>query len=136
MYTSLNSITADDAHYTLAVDEYGLLEKAFLEFRLNKWQAEDLKKYIFNNRVMISGRIYGQQYRRQGGYELIPDEKLNFIVSQYEEFLFYSLEDMLIKYRVDYLVWDIKENPQWDIDQYQFFKQIYEIGDIKIYKLI
>jgi hypothetical protein len=39
-------------------------------------------------------------------------------------------------YRLDYLVWDTKNDPTWKIDQYHFFRLIEQIGDFKVYRSV
>ena len=58
------------------------------------------------------------------------------MIEEYEKFLSISLEEILRKYQTNYLVWDIEKNPLWQIDKYQFFEEIYQVGDIKIYRMI
>lgn len=138
IYTSLNTISCDDGHYTLAADEEQVMERIFLILRLNglKEEGQVLPEYFFENRAYLSARIYGAYYRKQmGDYGLIPDEKLYFLVNKYREFLVVSLEDILRKYQVDYLLWDTLKHPQWQIEQYSFLEQIYQIDGFKIFKL-
>jgi len=138
IYTSLNTVNCDDGRHSLVADEKEILERSFLIFRLNglKGENEILYNYFFKNKIIISWKFYGEYYRKQmGGYEFIPDEKLYFLVNEYREFLNIPLENILKKYHTDYLLWDTLKDPQWKIEQYPFFEQIYEINEFKVFKL-
>ena len=137
-YTPLNVVNCEDGRHSLAADEKQLLERIFLILRFNGLKGNDeiLYKYFFENKADLSLKVYGEYYRkRMGGYELIPDEKLYFFVDKYREFLAIPLENILRKYQTDYLLWDTLKYPQWKIEQYSFFEQIYEINEFKVFKL-
>jgi len=134
IYTSLNAVSNMDGHYYLASNEDQLLERMFLQYRLNGLNSEEIIKMFFQNKEEISKKIYGQRYRKTlGSYENIPDEKLYSFAEKYMDFLNIPLEDILKKYHVKYLVWDIIKQPNWQIDQYSFFDQVYEQNNLKIY---
>lgn len=137
VYTSLNSAIADEGRLSLMANDEQIFERNFLEMCFNGLTAENAEEFFFSNRRMISGMFYAQYYRRNfGGYEKIPDERLYFLIEQYKIFLSVPLEEILRKYQVNYLVWDIEKSPEWQIDKYPFFKQIYQVGDVKIYELL
>jgi len=136
IYTSLNTVSCEHGHYSLVASEQQLMERFFLVFRFNGLKKENVKEYFFKNRADISAKIYGQYYRKQmGNYALIPDEKLIFLIDKYKEFLNIPLEDIFKKYQTDYLLWDTLKHPEWQVEQYSFFEQIYEINEFKIFKL-
>ena len=37
-------------------------------------------------------------------------------------------------YDIKYVVWDKKNHPKWQLDQYQFLNKVYEEGDFAIYE--
>lgn len=136
IYTSLNSVSLEDGHYTLAGSEEDVMERIFLTFRLDRLKKDEAQEYFFENRADISARIYGGYYRKKlGDYNLIPDEKIDFLIGKYQEFLDIPLENVLKKYQTDYLLWDTLKHPEWQIEQYPFFEQIYQIDGFKIFKL-
>ena len=69
-------------------------------------------------------------------YEI--DEKLDKIIALYEEMLLVSTSQWLYeiweKYEVEYLVWDKKIDPEWQLEQYSFLEEIAVFGDIAIYQ--
>jgi hypothetical protein len=137
IYTSLNSVSFEDGHYTLAGSEESVMERIFLTFRLDKIGKEEAKEYFFNNKTDISARIYGGYYRKLlGDYDLIPDEKLNFLVDKYKEFLDIPLKSVLKKYQTDYLLWDTLEHPEWNIEQYPFLKEIHRVNGFIVFRLL
>lgn len=42
---------------------------------------------------------------------------------------------LLKKYRIDYIIWDQREKPQWTIEQYDELELVEQIGDVFIYRL-
>ncbi len=136
IYTSLNAIANLDAHYSLTSDEE-LLNRMFLIYELDGLTAEKAKDVFYQDRENISKRIYAQRYQKEfGRYELIPDSKLNEISSRYMEFLGNnSLKDVLKRYKVKYLVWDVLSEPNWQIDNYSFLTEVYRSNNFKIYAL-
>ena len=136
IYTPLNTVSCEDGHHTLIADEQQLIERIFLIFRLNRLKGDDAQEYFFKNRANLSSRIYVEYYRKKmGSYGSIQDKKLNFLVDKYKEFLDISLESLFRRYQVDYLIWDTLKHPEWQIEQYLFFEQIYEINEFKVFKL-
>ncbi|MFH0805611.1 MAG: hypothetical protein ABIG88_02525 [Patescibacteria group bacterium] len=138
IYTSLNSVTnLGSAHYYLAADENQLWQRMFLEHRLNGLEGEEAFKIFSKDRIYISGEVYGEYYRKSyKGHENIPDEKIYSIAEEYKKSLDIPLKDILRKYQVKYLIWDTNADPNWSIDKYSFFEQVYQVKDIKIYQII
>ncbi len=136
VYTHLNSAAALDAHYYLAADEQQLWQRMFLERRLDGLKGEEAREKFLEDKVKISGDIYGEYFRKGwGGRENTPDEKIYSIAQAYQESLSFPLEEVLEKFQVKYLVWDALKGPDWQIDQYPFFKQVYQSNGVKIYQL-
>ncbi|MFC1701020.1 hypothetical protein ACFLZ0_02695 [Patescibacteria group bacterium] len=136
MYTSLNSATSEDGHYTLIADEEQITERIFLEFRIDGLDEENVKEVFFRDRSTISASIYGQKYRKQfSEYGDIPDGKIYWLIDQYKNFLTIPIEDILRKYNIKYVIWDTVKNQNWEVDQYPFLEEIYQTERIKIYIL-
>ena len=133
-YTSLNAFSSSaSAAYYFVPNNY-LEEALFLNYRLDGLKAENALKEFFKNRRTISNLIYAETYRKKfGSYELISDEKLDYLVSKYKEFLSLPLLSILERYNIKYLIWNTEEQPNWQLDQYPFLKQIYQENRIKIY---
>ena len=136
-YTFLNTVSAEDGHYTLAAGEEQMLERTFLRIRLDGLKGENAQDYFFENRDFISAAVYGRLYKNPpANYGSIPDEKLVFIAEKYQEFLLIPLKEALEKYQADYLIWDTAKHPEWQIKQYQFFKEIHQVNEFRIYKIL
>ena len=62
------------------------------------------------------------------------------IVASYQETLSTPtaewLKNIWTKYEVEYLVWDKKSDPLWNLDKYKFLTKVAEFGDIAIYHKI
>lgn len=136
VYTSLNSASALGAHYCLISDENQLWQRMFLQYRLNGLAAEESLEKFLDDKVKISGSIYGEYYRKgHGKHENIPDEKINSISRAYQESLSVPLENILRKYQVEYIIWDTAKEPNWQLDRYMFLEEVYQAEDIKVYQL-
>lgn len=136
IYTSLNSVSCEDGHYSLVADEEQVLERIFLTIRLNGIK-ENAKEYFYENRANLSARIYGAYYLKTfGGYGNISDQKLDFLIDKYKEFLSLSLEDILKKYQADYLIWDLIRHPEWQIEDYSFLEKVYQDKSFKVFKVL
>jgi len=46
------------------------------------------------------------------------------------------LKQILTKYEVEYLVWDKKSDPLWNLDQYKFLEKTAGFGNLVIYHKI
>ncbi len=116
------------------------LETIFTFYRLQGIDHDEAREVFFQDRERLSGIIYGIYYREVfGSYEAIPDEKVDEIVSRYQETLTIPtdtwLQDVWKKYEVEYFVWDRKKDPLWELSKYPFLKEVATFGDITIYSL-
>lgn len=137
IYTSLNTVINFDAHYSLVSDDQ-LLERMFLEYRLNGLRPENAAETFFKDRENISKKIFAQRYQKQfGTYDQIPNEKLYYFAEKYKKFYNISenMEDIIKKYQTKYFIWDAVKQPEWTIDKYNFLHQTYEVNGIKIYEV-
>ena len=137
IYTSLNGLATEDGHYSLIASEEQITERFFLGLRLDGPTKKEAKEFFFKNKRWISAEIYGQLYRKKfGDYGNIPDEKLEFVIGKYIEFLDMPLNQTFKKYNTDYLIWDTVKDPNWRIDRYSFFELIYQDERVKLYRLL
>jgi len=139
VYTSLNVFNHHAAMYSLSATRSRLLETLFSYYRLDGVGENDAQSLFLQERGKISGKIYGMYYRELlGDYEAMPDEVIQEIIQKYQESLFVSTNEFLnqvwSKYEVKYLVWDKQENPQWQLDQYQFLEKSFEAGNLIVYE--
>ncbi len=135
IYTPLNVFYHGVARMTLAATTARLEDTVFLYYRLDGLARDKAAEVFSRDRVEISHLIYGMYYR--DGREM-SDELLLKIIQRGQDSFAVSTSDffkaMLDKYQVSYLIWDKKQNPQWQLDQYLFLEKVKEIGDFAIYK--
>lgn len=137
-YTPLNVFYHRAAMYSLSATQDRLLDVMFLFYRLRGIDKEDVNKVFFAERGHISANIYGMHYRElSGSYEAIPDEEIEEIIDAYKETLSVPaldwIEEKLAKYEVEYIVWDRKSNPLWQLEKFLFLKEMFTFDDISIY---
>ncbi len=138
IYTPLNVFYHRAGMFSLAATNGRLLDTLFTFYRLRGVSAKDAREIFFAERGYISTNIYGMHYRKLLGlYEAIPDEKIEETVTLYEKTLAAPASDwlkqMMDKYEVEYIIWDKKNNPTWDLDQYGYLNKAAEFGDLAVY---
>jgi len=140
-YTSLNVLYHPGICCTsISVTKSTLHETLFTFFRLNEVDAQSAYEAFSRERAFVSRHLFGIYYRKlYGSYEAIPDEKFEEIVALYKETLSTPTSVWLYgiwkKYEVEYLVWDKKNDPLWNLDRYKYLEKAAEFGDIVIYRV-
>ncbi|MFH1575552.1 MAG: hypothetical protein ABIB55_01240 [Candidatus Nealsonbacteria bacterium] len=139
IYTPLNVFYHSSAKYTLAGTHERLLNAIFLYYRLDGVNNDNVERIFTEDRETIAIELYGIYIRTYTGKEdYLPDELLLELIQKYQESLTVSTGDffkeMLSTYQVKYLVWDKKENPSWQLDEYLFIKKVAEVNDFAIYR--
>lgn len=98
---------------------------------------EGIKEFLYNekNRAEFGNRVFGIYYREKNGcYECFPDSELDKAIGEYKNFLDKDFIAELKKYRLDYFVWDKKNDPDWRVERF-FKNKIYDEENISIYKV-
>ncbi|MDP2593807.1 MAG: hypothetical protein Q8P36_00500 [bacterium] len=139
IYTPLNLFYHRAGYATLAATRDRLLDQLFTFYRLRGIGAEDAHHIFFQERKEISWNIYGIYYREVlGSYEAIPDELIEDILERYEATLATPtsqwLKQQMTQYEVNYVIWDKKTGPSWQLSKYPFLKEAAMFGDIAIYR--
>ncbi len=134
-YTSLNVWNFHIVGHYLVSSE--IIQKGlFLNYRLSGLDKEQAMERFLKDRKDISHYLYSEQYRKQlGAYSKIPDEKISYLVERYIEFLNDSFDSILREYNIEYVIWDIYNQPNWQLDDYSFLEQAYQKDGIAIYKV-
>ncbi|MCR4333511.1 MAG: hypothetical protein NUV60_00600 [Patescibacteria group bacterium] len=139
IYTSLNIYYCRADLYSLSATNERLRDILFTLYRLRGVGKEEVQKVFYAERKFISLNLYGIYYRQlSGSYEAIPDEELNRTIALYEETLATPTEEWLkqkmTQYEVNYVIWDKKSDPDWQLQKYPFLHEAAVFGDIVIYQ--
>lgn len=123
---------------TLSATEDQLLDTMFLFYRIRGVGEAATDQVFADERDIISANMYGIYYRKlYGQYASIPDEKISYLAGLYKDTLRVPsstwIEGMLAKYEVEYVVWDKKTDPAWNLN-YPFLKPAAQFGDIVVYQ--
>lgn len=138
IYTPLNVFYHRVAGNSLAATKERLLEVVATLYRLEKVEEDTARDRFFADRAYLSSNIYGIYYREAlGSYEAIPDEKIEEFVRFYTKTLETPdsrwLQEVFDKYEIEYIIWDKKTDPTWDLDRYNFLEKSVEFGEVAIY---
>ena len=141
IYTPLNVFYHRAAYATLAATRERLLDVIFTFYRFRGVGATDARRVFYDERKFISWNIYGIYYRQTlGSYEAIPDEVIEEILGEYLASLKTPnntwIKQKLQQYDVQYVVWDMKRDPDWQVKNYSFLKEVAVFDDLIIYRFI
>lgn len=141
IYTPLNVFHFQVAHVSLSATDARIREQMFTYYRLRGVNQENVQEVFYQERTFISAELFGLYYRDKSGHDGdIPDEVLNSVVNDYIATLSVPTEEWLYttwsKYEVEHLVWDRKENPDWNLDRYPFLTKKVTLGDFTIYSFL
>lgn len=138
IYTSLNVFYHHSALHSLSATKDRLIDQQFTFYRLQEIGEEDVQEVFERDKAQISAELYGLYYRDL--YQStgdIPIETLDEIITLYKNSLSIStlewLKQKMKQYDVDYIVWDKKADPNWQLQKYSFFKEVAKFGDLIIY---
>lgn len=141
IYTPLNVFYHRVAGNSLAATKERLSEVVSTLYRLEGVGGNNSQARFFTDRAYLSSNIYGIYYREAlGSYEAIPNEKITEFAMFYQKTLTIPtpewLEKIFNKYEIEYVVWDKKTDPAWDLDRYKFLEKSAEFGEVAIYHKI
>ena len=133
-YTHNNVYYSAYAPYYLNSRE-DLENRFFLRLFFEGVNSENIISYLDEHRSETALYLFGLKYRYTNGCSsCFPDELNEKLAKEYMGFL---KEDFMVKaqkYRLDYVVWDKKENPEWRLPLDKIEK-LFEADDINVYKL-
>lgn len=121
--------------YTLVPDER--LMHIYTAYRyLDRVPKDDIENYLDTHRDEVSFFVFGYAYRLQKGgcTGCIPDSVLESIATEYKNLSDENFIEYLKQYPVDYIIWDKKENPDWELDRFSLDK-VQEFGEIVVYSV-
>lgn len=89
----------------------------FSLMRINGVRPDEAKDYFYNNRNEVGKLVHGCQYWKNtcGTCGCMPDLILDNLANNYNESFSVSLNEYLKQYRLDYILWDKNEDPDWDL---------------------
>lgn len=139
IYTPLNVSYHRSAYASLSATEERLLDILFSFYRLQGIDKKSTREIFYADREYLSANLYGVYYAHLpsaiGG---MPDQKIDEIISQYEDTLITPtdiwLKNIFETYDVSYVVWDRKTNPDWQIEKLPFLTEVSVFDEIVIYQ--
>lgn len=121
--------------YTLISDER-LFDTYLAGVYLENINKDDISIYLHDHEYNISGYVFGYRYAFQKGVcsSCVPSETLNLLAQKYKEISDDNFIEFLKKYPIDYIVWDKKINPNWNLDRFNLEK-IKDFNDLVVYQI-
>lgn len=142
IYTPLNLFQHRSDQLMLSASDKRMEDIFFTRIRLEGITDENAREYFYENRALISTRMFGVFYRdsmSEGRYDSIPDEKLDELIEKYTATLDTPTDqwiyDMWKKYEVEFLVWDMVKNPNWKPDRFPFLKKEATFSTVAVYSV-
>ncbi|HAZ29030.1 MAG TPA: hypothetical protein DCY48_04645 [Candidatus Magasanikbacteria bacterium] len=131
-FANLHFISNKEVENRFLINQYwNTLEYSdFVRYERSIWGTQFINAYAHNQSKNKVRRVL---FLRQISYERLPQDAMRDIQHKYtvlkQEFF-----PVLVKpYRLDYIVWDTEKHADWNLDQYNFFTQVHEIDNFKIY---
>lgn len=139
IYTPLNVFYHRVVGNSLAATKERLIDVLSVFYRLRGVGTKDARETFFAERGYISWNVYGIYYREAfDSYEAIPDATIEEILALYQKSLATPtsewLKQKMAQYDVNYIVWDKKIDPEWQLQKYLFLKERAVFGNIAIYQ--
>jgi hypothetical protein len=134
--TQNNVYFTNGALYTLTPHER--IVQSYLTFAyLKNGVVEDARSLFEDERVEVSSYLFGYTYQVQPGICLVcfPDSVIDDLVERYENLNDDNFIDFLKKYRIDYIAWDKKSTPKWNVGKRFGLEQVASFGEVIIYDL-
>jgi hypothetical protein len=123
--------THDDVYSALHLSVYPVpLERLehnyFIYMYLEGIRENTVRDYLFKeeNRNRIGQHLFEGQYWRAmcGSFGCFPDSVIEDLIIKYKNFLKKPFEQNFKKYRVNYVMWDSRENPEWNVSKHSFLE--------------
>ncbi|MHB1316311.1 MAG: hypothetical protein ACYCZW_00450, partial [Minisyncoccota bacterium] len=67
--------------------------------------------------------------------DFIPENVIQEVSLEAQRIQSMSFEDVIKRYKVDYILWDSVKNPQWNIKNISVFKKVFSSNNITIYEI-
>lgn len=138
IYTSNNNYFSRWGEFYLIPHER-FLDRLYARLYLNGASKENIGDFLTGENKDVYEVLYGRYRLRKGLCQngCFNKDEIDAMKKDYLDFIQdINFENFLKKYRLDYAIWDMKNNPKWNLDQYEFMKFITEVNNVKIYKII
>jgi len=121
--------------YTLIPDERFL--HSYLVYKyLEGIDPDYIREYLDAHREDISLAVVGYRYNFGGCATCFPDAAtIDNMVADYEQLTDENFFTYVRRYPLDYLVWDKKQNPEWNVDERWNLIKLQTWGNISAYDL-
>ncbi|MFZ2522332.1 MAG: hypothetical protein WAX44_01650 [Minisyncoccia bacterium] len=102
--------------------------------------GKEVKTYLYDEKYRneFGHMVFEGQYWRSvcGSFGCFPDSVLDSYIKNYELLVKDSFETNLKKYKIDYILWDSELNPEWEIDKFNFVKEVFRHESIHLFSVI
>lgn len=135
MYTKQNAPNHDFAEYD-PIPQSFLEKRLLLEYALRKVHATDAFATMQAEREDIAYRLFGVYWRDQyGSYSAIPDSLLEQYADDYRKNARQSIPAQLNTLGASIIVWDVENDPSWDLSRVLGTKPIFSTERFGVYQL-
>ena len=122
-------------------------QEVFERFIINNYWEDFNEQFILDKQRFIWGVHYIDEYNHNmsknklrkllflpiKNYDNIPKQKMDDFNNLVFKIQSSGIEDYLFNYKVDYLIWDTKKDPHWDLNKLNNIKLLYKIGYFYVY---
>lgn len=116
-----------------------LMHNYFINTFLKGIEQHDANSYFSNEIIRndLGQMVFEGQYWKDtcGSYGCFSDAVITRVVNAYKDFLKQSFQTQLKKYKINYLLWDVTNDPEWQADRFLFLKKVYEYNHIILYEV-
>ncbi len=107
--------------YTLVTDQQ-LIDAYLFNLFLEGTPTGTIREYLEENQDDVVALVYGYKYSFQPGIcsTCAPKEVLDELASTYQKLNDKNILEFVKKYPIDYIIWNKKEDPEWNLDKFNF----------------
>lgn len=141
--------TANNVFYSRPANLFIISDNEVEErFILNNYFEKFSRDFVIENERAIWGVRYIDRYsdatqankwRELLGLGLksevrLPEEEINMVIFKARDIQKENLENRLKKYQIDYTIWDMEKNPNWQLNKQKFLEKVFEKDNFVIYE--
>ncbi len=113
--------------------------RLFARLYLGGARENNINEYVNSQNKDVYEILFGRYRLRKGlcKPDCFSEDDFNILKNKYLDLIrSFDFEEYLKKYKLDYALWDIENNPRWNLDSFPFMKFVTEFNGIRIYKVI